>query len=166
MCIRDSFQGGTPYRGVLPAGTTRYNSPSDSQCDSNHIVVLTDGRPTPDSQAFNDLNPIVGPCAGDPNDRGTCGIELAEEMAATDQLQHVPGLNTLTTHSIGFNIRNNWIVDLATAGNGLYRDAASKDELVDAFNGILESVQLATSCLLYTSPSPRDRTRSRMPSSA
>ena len=24
----------------------------------------------------------------------------------------------------------------------------------------------ATSCLLYTSPSPRDRTRSRMPSSA
>ena len=139
------FQGGTPYRGVLPAGTTRYNSPSDSQCDSNHIVVLTDGRPTPDSQAFNDLNPIVGPCAGDPNDRGTCGIELAEEMAATDQLQHVPGLNTLTTHSIGFNIRNNWIVDLATAGNGLYRDAASKDELVDAFNGILESVQLATS---------------------
>ena len=27
-------------------------------------------------------------------------------------------------------------------------------------------VVLATSCLLYTSPSPRDRTRSRMPSSA
>ena len=27
-------------------------------------------------------------------------------------------------------------------------------------------VELATGCLLYTSPSPRDRTRSRMPSSA
>ena len=26
--------------------------------------------------------------------------------------------------------------------------------------------QLSTGCLLYTSPSPRDRTRSRMPSSA
>ena len=26
--------------------------------------------------------------------------------------------------------------------------------------------QLAIACLLYTSPSPRDRTRSRMPSSA
>ena len=26
--------------------------------------------------------------------------------------------------------------------------------------------ELASSCLLYTSPSPRDRTRSRMPSSA
>ena len=28
------------------------------------------------------------------------------------------------------------------------------------------STQLTTGCLLYTSPSPRDRTRSRMPSSA
>ena len=30
----------------------------------------------------------------------------------------------------------------------------------------LESVDITKSCLLYTSPSPRDRTRSRMPSSA
>ena len=31
---------------------------------------------------------------------------------------------------------------------------------------ILKSLGLASNCLLYTSPSPRDRTRSRMPSSA
>ena len=30
----------------------------------------------------------------------------------------------------------------------------------------LSSTQLVNTCLLYTSPSPRDRTRSRMPSSA
>ena len=30
----------------------------------------------------------------------------------------------------------------------------------------IEWVDEATTCLLYTSPSPRDRTRSRMPSSA
>ena len=30
----------------------------------------------------------------------------------------------------------------------------------------LIDISLAISCLLYTSPSPRDRTRSRMPSSA
>ena len=29
-----------------------------------------------------------------------------------------------------------------------------------------ENLDLLESCLLYTSPSPRDRTRSRMPSSA
>ena len=56
------FQGATPYRGVVPAGTTSYQSPTNNQCDSNHIVVLTDGRPTPDSQAVSDLSPIVGPC--------------------------------------------------------------------------------------------------------
>ena len=31
---------------------------------------------------------------------------------------------------------------------------------------VIQSVELLTGCLLYTSPSPRDRTRSRMPSSA
>ena len=31
---------------------------------------------------------------------------------------------------------------------------------------ILEALERAERCLLYTSPSPRDRTRSRMPSSA
>ena len=37
------------------------------------------------------------------------------------------------------------------------------DEEVDSGSLI---IQAALSCLLYTSPSPRDRTRSRMPSSA
>ena len=39
----------------------------------------------------------------------------------------------------------------------------------DLSRGLADVVQEATSrwgCLLYTSPSPRDRTRSRMPSSA
>ena len=34
------------------------------------------------------------------------------------------------------------------------------DETIEQYNAIIEA------CLLYTSPSPRDRTRSRMPSSA
>ena len=32
--------------------------------------------------------------------------------------------------------------------------------------GMVKKVQHLLTCLLYTSPSPRDRTRSRMPSSA
>ena len=34
------------------------------------------------------------------------------------------------------------------------------------FNSIERLKKIVTTCLLYTSPSPRDRTRSRMPSSA
>ena len=37
---------------------------------------------------------------------------------------------------------------------------------VDTLNGGAKVGDLRSTCLLYTSPSPRDRTRSRMPSSA
>ena len=44
------------------------------------------------------------------------------------------------------------------------------EESTPVLKGFLESaghdVTLREDCLLYTSPSPRDRTRSRMPSSA
>ena len=39
-------------------------------------------------------------------------------------------------------------------------------ENIKAPKGLNEDVIKFISCLLYTSPSPRDRTRSRMPSSA
>ena len=44
-------------------------------------------------------------------------------------------------------------------------DAARSDAVVAAGEEI-ERADLDDPCLLYTSPSPRDRTRSRMPSSA
>ena len=43
--------------------------------------------------------------------------------------------------------------------------SASGDLEVDAHHTV-EDVGICMGCLLYTSPSPRDRTRSRMPSSA
>ena len=45
-------------------------------------------------------------------------------------------------------------------------DLVDKDrnELQMAYH--FEATDMVTTCLLYTSPSPRDRTRSRMPSSA
>ena len=43
----------------------------------------------------------------------------------------------------------------------------SEDSHMDCFAGvILRAAREKGICLLYTSPSPRDRTRSRMPSSA
>ena len=38
--------------------------------------------------------------------------------------------------------------------------------LFEPANGVLTSISLFETCLLYTSPSPRDRQKSRMPSSA
>ena len=45
--------------------------------------------------------------------------------------------------------------------------ALDKEPRIRAVLGLFEGVVTgAADCLLYTSPSPRDRTRSRMPSSA
>ena len=52
---------------------------------------------------------------------------------------------------------------LLVAGSQL----SAQEEWVSMFNGrTLEGWTQKNGCLLYTSPSPRDRTRSRMPSSA
>ena len=39
-------------------------------------------------------------------------------------------------------------------------------KMIDAADGLLKEEPLLMPCLLYTSPSPRDRQKSRMPSSA
>ena len=45
--------------------------------------------------------------------------------------------------------------------------ALAKESEVDVSAWLIETMMdLSHNCLLYTSPSPRDRTRSRMPSSA
>ena len=42
----------------------------------------------------------------------------------------------------------------------------SPEDLLHLVNGVMIATAKAVSCLLYTSPSPRDRQKSRMPSSA
>ena len=57
-------------------------------------------------------------------------------------------------------------VDLEQYGNKVQIVDAAEIE-AGGYTNIAEAVQgLVKGCLLYTSPSPRDRTRSRMPSSA
>ena len=60
---------------------------------------------------------------------------------------------------------------LATAGDGIRLERSRVDGALDGtttglFTGDITNSGTISSCLLYTSPSPRDRTRSRMPSSA
>ena len=48
----------------------------------------------------------------------------------------------------------------------LHATAKTQHRIQRASNGLPHAVQIAGSCLLYTSPSPRDLSTSRMPSSA
>ena len=56
------------------------------------------------------------------------------------------------------------------ANGGVFEPLLEAEDAIvsDALNhaSIIDGIRLCKACLLYTSPSPRDRTRSRMPSSA
>ena len=47
-----------------------------------------------------------------------------------------------------------------------YIDGEGREDWGDTVERYMDNVVRPKACLLYTSPSPRDRTRSRMPSSA
>jgi hypothetical protein len=59
--------------------------------------------------------------------------------------------------------KTNNIKDFLFANNKQY--IVERENLIDELGNKI-SINEYDSCLLYTSPSPRDRTRSRMPSSA
>ena len=66
-------------------------------------------------------------------------------------------------------MKANELKELSTA-EMIEKEKQFKDELFNLrfqlATGQLENTARLKDCLLYTSPSPRDRTRSRMPSSA
>ena len=53
-----------------------------------------------------------------------------------------------------------------TGRAGVYTNEETKEKKIIFHPKMLPSIVILDPCLLYTSPSPRDRTRSRMPSSA
>src|SRR5665811_1336677 len=74
-----------------------------------------------------------------------------------------------STKAVG---RVRWLYDAVKAGHAGTLDPLATGILPIAFGEATKTVPFAVEgrkayrCLLYTSPSPRDRTRSRMPSSA
>ena len=91
-------------------------------------------------------------------------------MATMNQLYHFDETDVWTqfqSYSFDFSVWEIWGV-LLTGGQMLVIDfttSRSPAEFVELLHAARGTV-LCQTCLLYTSPSPRDRTRYRMPSSA
>ena len=73
--------------------------------------------------------------------------------------------------TLSANLSGKEIAEKMLSDHGIYdvKVISVKGQLSDHYNPQKKTVNLSQSvynCLLYTSPSPRDRTRSRMPSSA
>lgn len=143
--------GDNPVCLKSDTGVYSYNSPMTSECQSNHIVVLTDGDPTVSSvEGYRETTPqyynipdtlttefgltCVAPAV---HAAGTCGAELATFLKDNNSTI-LPKLNNIVTHTIGFNFSETWLGDVATAGGGGNYEVSSTKALITAFENILE----------------------------
>lgn len=123
------------------AGNPVYKSPVTHECQANYAILLTDGRPVvggsnapPEyAQSIATIERLNGgPCDNNISEKnGVCGEEMARYMAANDNI---------FTHTIGFNIRSNWIEDVAVAGDGRYFEAASTLDLINSIEAISNEI--------------------------
>jgi type IV pilus assembly protein PilY1 len=137
------FQGRAPRAGRTLDGRSTYQTPITSECESSHVVLLTDGRPYSDTTIQGEIQSQYGfSCTAEPSYRSaTCGVELADYLVNNNQIPSIPD-SSITTHSIGFNLDYDWVERVANAGDGIYADANSAQDLIDAFNEILNSVEI------------------------
>ena len=134
-------------------GSAVYESPIQMECQSNHMIVLSDGGPFVGNSddgnldfIHNDhdnlqtrISSLSGDQCIDSIAHGECGEDLAEYMnrEGTDINPLVPGDQTITTYTIGFNVRNDWLEDVGNAGGGGYFTADSADELASVVTTIV-----------------------------
>ena len=139
------FEGMRYYRGEPPlamGGLTSSGPPPSVQCQSNHIVLLTDGEPYGGASWPSIGNYIGSNCARDRGQntaRGNCGIELAGYMSANDHYPTIRGVNNITTHTIGLSLDMKWLGDMAAAGGGGYYSVGTSDQLLSAFQAIMDA---------------------------
>jgi type IV pilus assembly protein PilY1 len=140
------FEGMRYFRHEPPINMEGINSsgapPVVGSCQTNHLVVLTDGYPY-GGPAWPAIGEYIGSdCAsnrGQNRDNGNCGIELAKYMYENDHYATVDGVNNIVTHTIGMSINMPWLQNIADAGGGGYYAVSSSQELVTAFDSIMEA---------------------------
>ncbi|MFT6878595.1 MAG: type IV pilus assembly protein PilY1 [Granulosicoccus sp.] len=139
--VRTYYEAAMAMRGgSIEFGSANYTSPIVGECQSNHIVILSDGQATrgKDTSAIKQL---VGVSSCENNDSDeACGVELARYLKSEDQMLNLDGEQNITTYTIGFNIRSNFLSDLATEGGGTYFEAETAGELTAVFENILGKV--------------------------
>ena len=170
MCIRDSLQGLLRRAGAFGEkrpvavvvvfalfGVIGLIGVSRVSVDTNMVEVIREGLPI--RTAHDVVDRVMG---------GTQGMEIYAEFGEPEAMQDPIVLKTLDAMQDqlerdypDFVVRTN---SLTLAAKRSYRvlneDQPSYYTIPD------DRDALAQTCLLYTSPSPRDATLSRMPSSA
>jgi len=136
------FQGGSPYlsqsssqvNGSMDGGS--YLSPIELECQSNNIILLTDGAPTLDDNHESEMEEIIGACTGN------CLDEISGYMRNNDMSEAHDGDQTITTYTVGFadEAPDSLLSMTAKAGGGKYYKAGDAQQLAGAFDDIVRSV--------------------------
>jgi len=152
---RDSYRG---EDSVLPRGCTSENlsnpacseefipgnpiyiSPIKNECQSNHMVLVTDGLAVRDRPAVDRATKMVTSCPTHTSNNGRCAVEIADYLNITDLNSDIDGDQTVTTHTIGFNIQSDWLKDIAITEERYY-EAESSADLVTAISAIIGNVE-------------------------
>ena len=140
---------------------TRYNSPITHTCQKNHIILLTDGAPTNDYAANDDIRGLVAgstlpsglstSCSGN----GACMEELAYWSLNSDHSDSLDGDQEIITYTIaGFDglteSEKNRLENVAYWGGGDYFSANNTDELTAALNSIF--LEIIATDSTFTAP--------------
>jgi type IV pilus assembly protein PilY1 len=153
-CVTENITGGP-----------NYISPITTECQSNFIVLLTDGLANRNSSRGL-IQTLTGnsSCAttlppppistGDPiSTSEQCGTELTSWLSdpANDQNASIPGPNTITTYTIGLNISNEWLKRVARESGGEFYEAGTTAQLRQTFNDITSNILQRTTS--FSTPS-------------
>ncbi len=148
-----------------PSDSSRYASPIEFQCQSNFIVMLTDGDPVADDSAdsvinggnaaFGDFFPGVAGAAGVSdsctfNSGDDCLDELAQYMYERDQITSLNDTQNIITYTIGFATDQPLLESTADKGGSTggnvdsnvgYFTTDSIIGLTEAFTSIISDIQ-------------------------
>ncbi|MFQ5515143.1 MAG: pilus assembly protein [Myxococcota bacterium] len=122
--------GGGKHDETNPPPEAVYNAPSflDSECRDTFMIIIADGLWSYKSQDTQDrygtcpsgqtcFDEVVGDADGD----GEIWMDdISLVMANYDFAPSVPGVQSVRTHMVGFNVDDPLLVDTATQGGGTY----------------------------------------------
>jgi len=118
----------TDPAALASTGPDVYKQPVLESCAKNYNVLITDGGPNDDEEG--DLKGPTLPgfatvlgrtvCDGTGVDAGVCLDDVAEYLSKVDTASTVDGVQTVTTHTIGYNVDLDILEDAAARSGGDY----------------------------------------------
>jgi type IV pilus assembly protein PilY1 len=147
----------TPFPSVPSSRSSSnqavYQSPIQSQCQRNYVVMLTDGAPRFDSGADSKIAQLRG-AACDGSGDGHCLDDMAEYLAGADLSSRLNGPQSALTYAVGFGDDvEDWsfLQEAARAGGGKAFVANDLSGLTSAIQEILGEILQRSST--FTTPS-------------